>query len=88
MILSKVQYTDSENKEIEVPYEEYEKLSDKEQENYWQRFGEITQAALNRYILSLGGSKTAIISDVKEILEAVTLDDFRQWQKENDHLPT
>ena len=87
MILSKVQYTDSENKEIEVPYEEYEKLSDKEQENYWQRFGEITQAALNRYILSLGGSKTAIISDVKEILEAVTLDDFRQWQKDNNHLP-
>ena len=88
MILSKVQYTDSENKEIEVPYEEYEKLSDKEQENYWQRYGEITQAALNRYILSLGGSKTAIISDVKEILEAVTLDDFRQWQKDNNHLPT
>lgn len=87
MILSKVQYTDSENKEIEVPYEEYEKLSNKKKDNYWQRFGEITQAALNRYILSLGGSKTAIISDVKEILEAVTLDDFRQWQKDNDHLP-
>lgn len=87
MILFKVQYTDAENKELDISDEEYEKLSDKEKENFWQRYGEITQAAMKRYFISLGGSKDAIISDVKEILEAVTLDDFRQWQQSNHHLP-
>lgn len=87
MILFKVQYTDAENKELDISDEEYEKLSDKEQKDFWQRYGEITQAAMKRYCISLGGSKDAIISDVKEILEAVTLDDFRQWQQSNHHLP-
>lgn len=87
MVLNKVHYTDSEKKKLGLSCDEYEKLSEEEEVNFWQQFGEITQAALNRYIISLGGSKDNIILDVKEILEAVTLDDFRQWQKDNHHLP-
>ena len=83
LIITKIKYTKEELDFFSIPYEEYDGMNGKGKKAYFKKFSEITTAALSRYIYSLSGNAETIISDIKDIISALTIEEFIDWQKVN-----
>ena len=77
MIIHKVSYTDEEKQVLEKYRNTPAKCIDK---NLEKQVEDIREAARLRYILSLHGNPSAILADIKEVMEALSVEDFVEWQ--------
>ena len=77
MIIHKVSYTDEEKQVLEKYRNTPAKCIDK---NLEKQVEDIREAARLRYILSLHGNPSAILADIKEVMESLSVEDFVEWQ--------